>query len=254
MTPSKKETHVEMPAKKLPDSVLDVFKAASTPSIATLLYKRGLRTNFVQGVTRLGGDRPNMVGQAFTLRYIPAREDLNQLEVFKDPDHPQRVAVETVPEGQVLIMDCRGDASAASAGGILAKRLEYRGCAGVVTDGGLRDTREIAAMTMPAYCAAASAPTNLTKHHAIDLNVPIGCGTAPVFPGDLVVGDADGVIIIPLHMAQGIAEELKGMEAFEAFVLEEVASGASIIGLYPPNDETRARFEAGRQAEKNRTA
>ncbi|MEP0235736.1 ribonuclease activity regulator RraA [Roseibium sp.] len=230
--------------EKLDAAVLEVFKNASTPSIATLLYKRGLRTNFVQGVSRLGGDRPNMVGQAFTLRYIPAREDLNQLEVFKDPEHPQRVAVETVPEGHVLVMDCRCDASAASAGGILAKRLEYRGCAGIVTDGGLRDTREISTLKLSAYCAASSAPTNLTKHHAIDLNVPIGCGSAPVFPGDLVVGDADGVIIIPLHMASEIAAEIQDMEAFEAFVLDEVAKGASIIGLYPPSAETRARFEA----------
>lgn len=230
--------------EKLDAAVLEVFKNASTPSIATLLYKRGLRTNFVQGVSRLGSDRPNMVGQAFTLRYIPAREDLNQLEVFKDPEHPQRVAVETVPEGHVLVMDCRGDASAASAGGILAKRLEYRGCAGIVTDGGLRDTREISKLRLPAYCAAASAPTNLTKHHAIDLNVPIGCGTAPVFPGDLVVGDADGVIIVPLHMASEIAAAIQDMEAFEAFVLDEVAKGSSIIGLYPPSAETRARFEA----------
>ncbi len=239
---------------KLPDSVLDVFRAASTSSIATLLYKRGLRTNFIQGVTRLGGDRPNMVGQAFTLRYIPAREDLNPIEVFQDPDHPQRVAVETVPPGQVLVMDCRGDATAASAGAILAKRMEVRGCAGIVTDGGLRDTGQIGALSMPAYCAAPSAPTNLTKHHAIDLNVPIGCGTAPVFPGDLVVGDVDGVIIVPLHMAEEIAKEIKGMEAFEAFVFEQVTNGASIVGLYPPNEETRARFDALVKDEKKDTA
>jgi regulator of RNase E activity RraA len=227
----------------LAEATLEVFRHASTASVATLLYKRGLRTNFVQGVRRLGGDRPNMVGPAFTLRYVPAREDLNGLEVFQDPEHPQRVAVETVPKGHVLVMDCRGDASAASAGGILAKRLEYRGCSGIVTDGGLRDTREIARMSLAAYCAAPSAPTNLTKHHAIDINVPIGCGTAPVFPGDLVVGDADGVIIVPLHMADEIAEELVQMEAFEAYVLEEVTKGASIIGLYPPNAATRARFD-----------
>lgn len=241
-------------SKTLPENVLAVYRNASTPSIATLLYKRGLRTNFVQGAVRLGDDKPNMVGQAFTLRYIPAREDLNQLDVFTDPEHPQRVAVETVPKGHVLVMDCRGDASAASAGGILAKRLEVRGCAGIVTDGGLRDTREISRMSIPAYCASRSAPTNLTKHHAIDLNVPIGCGTAPVFPGDLVVGDADGAIIIPFHMAQEIAEELAGMEEFEAFVLEEVSNGASIIGLYPPNAETRSRFETLRSAGKKQSA
>ncbi|MEQ8355056.1 MAG: ribonuclease activity regulator RraA [Kiloniellaceae bacterium] len=234
-----------MSNKVLSADVLAAYRTAATSSLCTLLFKRGIRSNFVQGVTAVGqsGRRgPNMVGQAFTLRYIPAREDLNTLDVFRNPEHPQRHAVETAPPGHVLVMDCRQDASAASAGSILIKRLEVRGCAGVVTDGGLRDSDTIAGLTIPAFCARASAPTNLTRHQAIDINVPIGCGGAPVFPGDLMVGDDDGVVVVPLHLAEEIAEEVTAMEAFEAFVFERVSAGESIIGLYPPNDETKNRY------------
>lgn len=226
------------------EEILDIFRSASTASLCTQLYKRGIRSNFVQGVGPLNKKHPRMVGQAFTLRYIPAREDLNTLEVFKDPVHPQRHAVETVPAGQVLVMDCRRDSNAASAGSILAKRLEVRGCAGIVTDGGLRDAESIAALSMPSFCAKPSAPTNLTLHQAIDINVPIGCGGAPVFPGDLVVGDGDGVVIVPLNLVEELAGELPKMEAFEAYVYDRVSQGESIIGLYPPNEETRKKYEA----------
>jgi regulator of RNase E activity RraA len=185
-----------------------------------------------------------MVGPVYTLRYIPAREDLNPVEVFRDPDHPQRKAVEEIPEGHVLVMDCRLDATAASAGSILVTRLAIRGCAGVVTDGGLRDADEIAKLEMPSFCARPSAPTNLTKHQALDLNVPVGCGGVAVFPGDIAVGDGDGVVIIPAEMADEIAAEAKGMEKYEAWVVDQVKAGASIIGLYPMNDETRSRYDS----------
>jgi regulator of RNase E activity RraA len=221
-----------------------ILKDTSTASIATLLYKRGFRNQYIQGVSRLGEKAERMVGPAFTLRYIPAREDLNPLTVFREPDHPQRLAVEQIPEGHVLVMDCRQDASAASAGSIIATRLQIRGCAGVVTDGGLRDADEIGSLAMPSFCAKPSAPTNLTKHQALDINVPIGCGSVAVFPGDIAVGDGDGVIIIPAELVQEIAIEAKGMERYEAWVVEQVNAGESIIGLYPMNDETRARYEA----------
>lgn len=224
--------------------VFEVLKRTSTASIATLLFKKGLRNQFIQGVSRLNPARNRMVGPVFTLRYIPAREDLNPITVFQDPGHPQRKAVEEIPEGHVLVMDCRQDASAASAGSILATRLQYRGCAGIVTDGGLRDADDIGALDMPSFCANPSAPTNLTKHQALDLNVPIGCGTVAVFPGDIAIGDGDGVIIIPENLAEEIAADAAGMEAYEAWVMEEVNSGASIIGLYPMNDENRVRYEA----------
>ncbi|QFU76320.1 ribonuclease activity regulator RraA [Halioglobus maricola] len=221
-----------------------ILKATSTASIATMLYKRGLRGQYIQGVARLNPAAQRMVGPVYTLRYIPAREDLNPITVFQDTNHPQRRAVEEIPSGHVLVMDCRQDASAASAGSILATRLEIRGCAGIVTDGGLRDAEEIAQLDMPSFCTKPSAPTNLTKHQAMDLDVPIGCGGVAVFPGDIAVGDGDGVIIIPAHLADEIAQEAKGMEKYEAWVIEQVKSGRPIIGLYPMNEDTRAEFEA----------
>lgn len=232
----------------LSDDTRDKLARVSTASIATQLYKRGLRNQFIQGVRPVSEKDGNMVGQAFTLRYIAAREDRNQLEVFRNAGHPQRVAVETCPPGQILVMDARGDASAATAGSILVTRLAVRGCAGVVSDGGFRDAKGIGKLNMPAYCAGPSAPTNLTKHEALDINVPITCGEAPVFPGDVLVGDADGVMVIPAHLADEIAEVCAGMESFEDFVLEEVLGGAPIIGLYPcTKDENMQKYEAWRQ-------
>lgn len=229
----------------LSDDARTKFGRISTASIATQLYKRGLRNQFIQGVRPVSKKTGNMVGQAFTLRYIPAREDRNPLEVFRNADHPQRVAVETCPPGQILVMDGRGDASAATAGSILITRMAVRGCAGVVSDGGFRDFDGIGALDMPAYCAGPSAPTNLTKHEALDINVPIACGGVAVFPGDVLVGDGDGVMVIPAHLAEEIAAACAGMEDFETFVLEEVLGGAPIIGLYPcTRDENQQKFDA----------
>ena len=231
----------------LSDETRARYKRISTASIATQLYKRGLRNQFIQGVQPVAAKSANMVGQAFTLRYIPAREDRNPIEVFRNADHPQRVAVETCPAGHVLVMDARGDSSAATAGSILVTRMAVRGCAGLVTDGGLRDFEGIGALDMPAYAACPSAPTNLTRHEALDLNVPIACGEVAVFPGDVLVGDREGVMVIPAHLSEEIAEVCAGMEDFEAFVLEEVENGAPIIGLYPcTRDENQQRFEAWR--------
>lgn len=232
----------------LSDETKARLKRISTASIATQLYKRGLRNQFIQGVVPVAPKTERMVGQAFTLRYIPAREDRNTLEVFRNPDHPQRVAVETCPPGQILVMDARQDASAATAGSILVTRMAVRGCAGVVSDGGFRDAEGIGELDMPAFYAGPSAPTNLTKHEALDINVPIGCGGVAVFPGDVLVGDRDGVMVIPAHLADEIAEVCAGMEAFEDFVLEEVLAGTPIIGLYPcTKDENQKKFEAWRE-------
>ena len=221
----------------LSDETRAKFKRVSTASLATALYKRGLRGQFVQGVLPVAPKAEVMVGQAFTLRYIPAREDRNPITVFKNPDHPQRVAMETCPPGHVLVMDSRKDARAASGGSILITRLAIRGAAGVVTDGGFRDAEGIGRLDMPAYHARPSAPTNLTLHEALDINVPISCGDAPVFPGDVIVGDKDGVIVVPAHLAEELADECLGMESYEDFVLEQVLGGARIIGLYPPTSD-----------------
>ena len=186
-----------------------------------------------------------MVGEAFTLRYIPAREDLNPITIFQDPKHPQRLAIEECPEGGVLVIDSRKDARAASAGSILITRLMVRGAAGIVTDGGFRDSAEIAILDFPSYHSRPSAPTNLTLHQAIAINEPIGCGDVAVFPGDILVGDDDGVMVIPADIADEVTEECLQMTLFENFVMENVQNGQSIIGLYPrTNEKIKARFEA----------
>lgn len=233
----------------LSETAREQLRHVSTATLCTALFKRGLHRQFIQDVRPLNPEGPNMVGEAFTLRYMPAREDLNTISVFLDPQHPQRAAVEQCPPGAVMVIDSRKDARAASAGGILVSRLMMRGVAGVVTDGGFRDSPDIAKMAIPAYHARPSAPTNLTLHQAIDINVPIGCGDAPVFPGDVIVGDGEGVVVIPAHLAEEIAAEATEMTAFEDFVQGEVLEGRSIIGLYPPtNPETPGRFAAWRKA------
>ena len=223
--------------------------AVSTATLCTALFKRGLRNQFIQDVHPLNPMLPNMVGEAFTLRYMPAREDLNPITVFNDRAHPQRKAVEECPPGAVFVIDSRKDARAASAGGILVSRLMKRGAAGVVTDGGFRDSPDIARLGFPAYHQRPSAPTNLTLHQAIDIDVPVGCGDTPVFPGDIVVGDAEGVVVIPAHLADEVAAEAVEMTVFEDFVQEKVLEGRSILGLYPPTEQaTRTEFDAWRAA------
>jgi len=205
----------------LKDETRDRLKRVSTATLATALFKRGLRNQMIQGVQPLSPPKPDsMVGEAYTLRYIPAREDLNELSVFRNPHHPQRKAIEECPAGAVMVIDSRKDARAASAGGILVTRLMKRGAVGIVTDGGFRDSAEIAALDIASYHVRPSAPTNLTVHQAIDINVPIGCGDAPVFPGDVIVGD---------------------------FVTERVRAGQPTRGLYPPTDEANLKaFKAWR--------
>ena len=221
----------------------------SSATLCTALFKRGLRNQFIQDVRPLNAALPNMVGPAYTLRYIPAREDLNPISVFQDRAHPQRKAVEECPPGAVFVIDSRKDARAASAGAILVTRLMKRGVAGVVTDGGFRDSPEIARLPFPAYHQRPSAPTNLTLHQALDINVPIGCGDVAVWPGDVVVGDGEGVVVIPAAIAGEIAAEAVEMTAFEDFVMHQVQQGRSILGLYPPTDEqSRIDFVAWRAA------
>ena len=236
----------------LSDETRARLKTVSTATVATILFKRGLRSQFIQNVQPLRVRAESMVGEAFTLRYIPAREDLNGIEVFKDPSHPQRKGVETCPPGAVMVMDSRKDARAASAGSILVTRLMVRGAAGVVTDGGFRDAAEIAQMDIPAYHQRPSAPTNLTLNHAIDINVPIGCGDAPVFPGDVILGDGDGVIVIPAAIADEVAAEAVEMTAYEDFATERVRGGQPLTGLYPATDPKNIEAFTAWRKEKGR--
>ena len=228
----------------------EALKKISTATLTTVLFKRGLRNVFIQGVFLLNQKSPRMVGEAYTLRYIPAREDIDLLGAFEGRGHPQREAIEACPPGSVLVMDARRDAFAATGGDILMTRLMVRGVAGVVTDGGLRDTPTIEQLPWPAYCAARSAPLNLVRHHAVDSQVPIGCGGVPVYPGDLVAGDAEGVVVIPAAIANEVAVEAAAQTVFEDWVEARVKEGRPIFGLYPPSPETRAEFEAWKNAKK----
>ena len=233
-------------------STREKLKTVSTATVATCLFKLGLKNQFIQNVHPLAKGKPTMVGEAFTLRYIPAREDLNPITVFRDPKHPQREAVETCPEGSVMVIDSRKDARAASAGSILASRLMMRGAEGIVTDGGFRDSPEIAKLAMPAFHARPSAPTNLTLHQAIGINEPIGCGDVAVFPGDVIMGDDDGVMVIPAHLADEVADEAVRMTVYEEFVTEKVLEGRPIIGLYPlVSEECKKEFEEWKESVKS---
>lgn len=236
----------------LADETRASLLSVSVATLATALYKRGFRNQVLQKVHPLNAQTRNMVGPAFTLRYIPAREDLNPLSVFEDPKHPQRAAIEACPPGAVMVVDSRQDPRAASAGSILITRLMVRGGAGIVTDGGFRDSTEIARLDFPSYHQRASAPTNLTLHQAVDINVPIGCGGVPVWPGDIVVGDGEAVVVIPADLADEITKEAVEMTAFEDFVTEEVRKGRSIIGLYPATDAQVLVDFAAWRTENNR--
>ena len=229
----------------LTEKIKNIFLKSSVATISTALFKRGYRNQFIQGVSPLNPNLSNMVGYAFTVRYIPAREDLNTLDVFKNPEHPQRVAIEKCPKDHVLIFDSRKDARAASAGAILVTRLMVRGCAGVVTDGGFRDSAEIKNLEFPSYHNRPSSPTNLTLHQAIDINVPIGCGDVAVWPNDLVVGDQEGVIVIPNKIIEEVSEEVELMTVYEDYVMDKVKAGSTIRGLYPLTDvEQKNKFES----------
>lgn len=228
------------------------LSGVSAATLCTALYKRGLRNQTLQNVHPLRAGRGNMIGPAYTLRYIPAREDLNQLEVFRNPEHPQRLGVESCPAGCVMIMDSRKDARAASAGSILVTRLMIREAAGVVTDGGFRDSAEIADLDILTYHQRPSSPTNLTLHQAIDLNVPIACGDVAVWPGDIVFGDDEAVVVIPAGIVDELADEAVEMTCFEDFVTERVRGGASIRGLYPATDPATLELFATWRAQNGR--
>ncbi len=214
---------------------LEKLKKISVATLSTVLFKKGLKNQVIQDVHPLSKQKNNnnMVGPAFTLRYIPAREDRNDLAVFKNPKHLQRHAIEICPSGYVFMIDSRKDARAASAGDILITRLMVRGIAGVVTDGGFRDTNTISNLNIPTYHKRPASPVNLTINEAIDINIPIGCGDVAIFPNDIIVGDNDSVISIPLHLLKEVTNEAHEMTAYEDFVVQKVKSGESIIGLYP---------------------
>ncbi len=221
------------------------LRSVSTATLTSQLQNHGFRNTFLAGLYPLRPDL-SMVGYAFTLRYIPAREDLAD-ERYDNTRNVQRLAVEAVGPQDVLVIDARGDISAASLGHILGTRIAQRGAAGFVTDGALRDTPGFRELALPTYIRAPHATTSFVAHHPVEMQVPIGCAGVAVTPGDVVVGDAEGVVIIPAHLAEEVAQGAYEQEIREEFFQEKVAGGASIVGVYPPDDETLAEFEQWRR-------
>jgi regulator of RNase E activity RraA len=223
------------------------LRAVSTATLTSQLMKRGFRNTFLQ-LTPLRPDL-RMVGYAFTLRYVPMREDLVDT-LYDNATNVQRLAVEAAGPDDVLVIDARGDVRAATLGNILATRLKALGAAGLVTDGALRDTPGFKEIELPAYVKAAHATTSFAIHHPVEMNAPIGCAGVLVMPGDIMVGDGEGVVAIPAKVAEEVAHDAFEQEQLEEFIQTKVAGGASIMGVYPPNDATKAEYEQWRQAQR----
>lgn len=229
-------------AEPLRPETVEALRRVSTATLTTQLFARGLRNTFVQGARLMSAAAERMVGEAFTLRYIPAREDLDVLSVFENRGHPQRLAIESAPPGSVLVIDSMRETRAASFGHILATRFHRRGGAGIVTDGVVRDSPDFTDMALPTFATGAAATTNLALLHAAEIQVPIGCGGVPVYPGDVIVGDREGVVCIPRHLADEVATAALGQERLEHFLLKRIEEGAPLYGTYPPDEDTRTEF------------
>ncbi len=231
----------------LTTEAMEKLKEVSTATLTSQLDKHGFRSTFLQGLYPLRPDM-RMVGYAFTLRYVPTREDLVD-ELYDNTQNVQRIAVEQVEADDVLVMDARGEVGAATLGNILATRLRARGASGLVTDGALRDTPGYRELDFPAYVKGAHAATSFKVHHPIDINVPVGCAGVLIMPGDVIVGDGEGVVAIPAAVAEEVAHAAYEQERLEEFIQQKIAGGASILGVYPPNDETKAEYEAWKKAQ-----
>jgi regulator of RNase E activity RraA len=229
--------------------LIDRFKRVSTATLATLLTRRGLDHVFLYGVAPLPNSRPRLAGRAFTMRSVAVREDKLAEDKAMDPQQNlQRRATEECPAGHVLVIDCRGDARGASGGMMLFERMRLRGCAGVVTDGGVRDAADIVETGFPVYAKAVCPPNSMLAHRFIELGVAVSCGGVAVYPGDFIVGDPDGVILVPAAIAAELAEEALAYEDREAFILRKLRAGAPIYGTYPLEGEGLAEYEAERAA------
>ncbi len=234
-------------ATPLAGDTLERLRAASVATVAMQLLKRGLRHTFVQGPRPLNPQHARFAAEAYTLRTIPMREDLGALEILADPEYPQRKAIEACPPGHVLVCDCRGEQGAGALGDILVTRLKVRGVAAFVADGPMRDATAVAAIAFPTFCTGSAAPASLAAHYAAAVQDPIACGGVAVFPGDVLVGDPDGVCVIPRGIADDVARAAGEQELMEEFILERVRGGAPVPGTYPPNEATLAAYEAWRR-------
>ena len=221
----------------------------STATLTTVLLKKGVRQSFMRGPMPLAPGHGRVVGEAFTLRFVPAREDLATPESWASP-RSTRGAIEEMPEGCIAVADAMGITSAGIFGDILCARMQVRKVVGLVTDGAVRDGDGVKSTKLPVWCSGVAAPPSVAGLTFVGWQEPIGCGGVAVFPGDLIVADNDGVVCVPQALVQAVAKEAEEQEAFEAWVADEVMKGAKLPGLYPPNEETKARYVAFRSGKR----
>lgn len=227
----------------LEDGVRRKLHRVGTANVANALLARGFRNVMMPGVRALADGQEKLVGPAYTLRFIPAREDLDSMADYSRDDNLHRLAIEQCPPGAVLVIDAFGSSDAASMGDLMAERLRHRGVAGVVTDGGFRDTEGIRSTGLPAYQRRTAAPATPIRMHPIALDEPIGCAGVAIYPGDVLFGDGDGIVVIPGHLASDVADEALAAVEYEEFAAAEIRRGRSILGLFPSTEESRSEYE-----------
>jgi regulator of RNase E activity RraA len=222
------------------------LSTVSTATITTVLLNKGLRNLWMRRVRPLQTEWPRVVGPAFTMRFIPAREDSSTTASWASP-YSTRAAIEAMPEGCIAVLDAMGVSDAGVYGDILCTRMKQRGVTAMVTDGVVRDGAGVLATGLPVWCQGVAAPPSIAGLTFVNWEEPIGCGGVAVFPGDIVVADDDGAVVIPANLLDVVVDAAPEQERFEAWVLQELAKGTPLPGLYPPNAETRARYEASKR-------
>lgn len=216
---------------------------AGSATIANLLYKRGFRNTMPYGLRPLRDGQPTLVGEAFTLRFIPAREDLDDMSRYARADNIHRRAIEECPSGSVLVIDTQGCTRASSMGDLMATRLRVRGVRGVVTDGGYRDSAGIVETNLPCFQVHPAPPATPIALHPVALQEPIGCGGVAVYPGDVVLGDSDGVVVIPRQLADEVADEGAAAAAYEEFAALQLKAGLSIYEVFPATEQSKHEYD-----------
>ncbi len=217
----------------------------TTATITTVLLKRGLRNIWLRGTPPFtpAAKGKRLVGPAFTLRFVPAREDLATPESWSSPKST-RAAIEAMPEGCIVVADAMGVTDAGIFGDILCARLMKRGVTALVTDGAVRDVAGVIGTGLPVYCSGGAAPPSVAGLTFVNWEEPVGCGGVAVFPGDVIVADDDGAVCIPAAFVDEVANTGEEQERLEAWIVGKVEAGESLPGLYPPNAENKARYEA----------
>ncbi|MDE2582443.1 MAG: ribonuclease activity regulator RraA [Rhodospirillales bacterium] len=226
-------------------SIIAAFRHVSSATVTTLLLKKGLRNVWMRGPKPLRPDQPRLIGRAFTMRFVPAREDLATPESWSSP-RSTRAAIEAMPDGAIAVVDAMGVTDAGIFGDILCGRMAKRGLTALVTDGVVRDLAGVLSTGLPVWCAGAAAPPSVAGLTFVNWDEPIGCGGVAVFPNDFILADSDGAVVIPASFVDEIVASGAEQERLEAWIMGEVEKGASLPGLYPPNAENKARYEASK--------